>query len=34
MRIGTYWVLVGKPEEKTSLGRSRGRWKDNIKTSL
>jgi hypothetical protein len=26
-----YWVLVGKPEEKTPLGRPRSRWKDNIK---
>ena len=23
-------VLVGKPEKKRSLGRSRGRWEDNI----
>ena len=24
-------VLVGKPEVKTQLGRSRRRWEDNIK---
>jgi hypothetical protein len=33
-RSCAYRDLVGKPEEKRSLGRSRGRWKDNIKTSL
>jgi hypothetical protein len=26
-----YEVLVGKPEEKRPLGRSRRRWKDYIK---
>jgi hypothetical protein len=31
---GVYRVLVGKPEEKTPLGRSRRRWVDNIKTDL
>jgi len=25
------WVLVGKPEEKSPLGRTRRRWEDNIK---
>ena len=36
----TYWggwryrVLVGNPEGKRSLGRSRRRWKDNIKMDL
>jgi len=29
-----YRVLVGKPEEKRPLGRSRRRWKDNIKMGL
>jgi hypothetical protein len=29
-----YRVLVGKPEGKTPLGRSRRRWKDNIKIYL
>jgi hypothetical protein len=29
-----YNVLVGKPEGKRSLGRSRRRWKDNIKMDL
>jgi hypothetical protein len=27
----SYRVLVGKPEGKRPLGRSRHRWKDNIK---
>jgi hypothetical protein len=26
-----YRVLVGKPEEKSILGRYRRRWEDNIK---
>jgi hypothetical protein len=26
-----YRVLVGKPEEKRPLGRTRHRWEDNIK---
>jgi hypothetical protein len=29
-----YRVLVGKPEEKTPLGRVRRRWEDNIRTDL
>ena len=29
-----YRVLVGKPEEKRSLGRSRRRWEDNNKMDL
>ena len=29
-----YGVLVGKPEEKRRLGRSRHRWEDNIKIDL
>jgi hypothetical protein len=29
-----YRALVGKPEEKRSLGRPRRRWEDNIKTDL
>ena len=28
---GMYRVLVGKPEEKTPLGRPRRRWEDNVK---
>jgi hypothetical protein len=28
---GVYRVLVGKPEGKRPLGRSRRRWEDNIK---
>ena len=27
-------VLVGKPEGKRPLGRSRRKWEDNIKTDL
>jgi len=36
-RIGerrVYRVLVGKPEGKRTLGRSRRRWEDNIKMDL
>jgi len=33
-RRGIYRVLVGKPEGKRPLGRSRGRWEDNNKTDL
>jgi hypothetical protein len=29
-----YRVLVGKPEGKRPLGRSRRRWQDNIKMGL
>jgi hypothetical protein len=29
-----YRILVGKPEEKTPLGRPRRMWVDNIKTDL
>ena len=32
--IGVYRVLVGKPEGKRPLGRSRRRWEDNIKMDL
>ena len=31
---GLHRVLVGKPEGKRSLGRSRRRWEDNIKMDL
>ena len=31
---GVHEVLVGKPEGKTSLGRLRLRWEDNIKMDL
>jgi len=30
-RIGACWVLVVRPEGKTSLGRPGLRWEDNIK---
>jgi len=33
-RRGICRVLVGKPEGKRPLGRSRLRWEDNIKTDL
>ena len=29
-----YQVLVGRPEGKSSLGRPRHRWEDNIETNL
>jgi hypothetical protein len=31
---GGYRVLVGKPEGKRPLGRTRRRWEDNIKMDL
>jgi hypothetical protein len=31
---GAYWVLVVRPEGKTSLGRPGLRWEDNIKMDL
>ena len=31
---GVTRVLVGKPEEKRTLGRPRRRWEDNIKIDL
>ena len=31
---GVYRVLVGKPEGKRQLGRTRHRWEDNIKMNL
>jgi hypothetical protein len=33
-RRNAYTVLVGKPEGKRPLGRSRCRWEDNIKMDL
>jgi len=33
-RRGVYRALVGKPEEKRPLGRSRRRWEDNINMDL
>jgi len=33
-RRGVYRALVGKPEGKRPLGRSRRRWEDNIKMDL
>jgi hypothetical protein len=31
---GVYRILVGRPEGKRPLGRSRRRWEDNIKLDL
>jgi hypothetical protein len=31
---GVYRVLVGKPEGKEPLGRTRRRWEDNIRLDL
>ena len=31
---GVHRVLVGKPEGKRPLGRSRRRWEDNIKMDI
>jgi len=31
---GVYRVLVGKPEGRRPLGRSRSRWGDNIRMNL
>jgi hypothetical protein len=33
-RSGTYRVLVGRPEEKRLLGKSRRRWDDSINIDL
>jgi len=33
-RAGVYSVLVGTPERKRPLGRTRLRWKDKIKMEL
>jgi hypothetical protein len=33
-KINSYRLLVGKPEGKRPLGRSRGRWVDNIRMDL
>jgi hypothetical protein len=31
---GVYRILIGRPEGKKPLGRSRHRWEDNIKMDL
>jgi hypothetical protein len=31
---GAYNILFGRPEGRRTLGRSRGRWEDNIKMDL
>jgi hypothetical protein len=33
-RSGVYRVLMGEPEEKRPLGRTRRTWEDNIKMDL
>jgi hypothetical protein len=33
-RRGAYRVLVGKPGGRTSVGKPRHRWQDNIKMDL
>jgi hypothetical protein len=33
-KTNAYRILVGKPEGKRPLGRSRRRWEDNIKIDL
>jgi hypothetical protein len=33
-KIGAYRALVGTPEGKRPLGRSKSRWEDNIKVDL
>jgi hypothetical protein len=33
-RKGLYRILLGKPEGKRPLGRTRGSWEDNIKMDL
>ena len=33
-RRGLYRVLMGKPDGSRSLGRTRHRWKDNIRMDL
>jgi hypothetical protein len=33
-KINAYRILVGKPEEKEPLGRTRCRWVDNIKKDI
>ena len=33
-RRGAYRILVGKPEERRPVGRSRRRWEKNIRIGL
>jgi hypothetical protein len=33
-RRGAYGILVGRPEERRPLGRSKGRWEGNKKMDL
>jgi hypothetical protein len=33
-KINAYRLLVGKPEGRRPLGRSRSRWVDNIRVDL
>jgi hypothetical protein len=34
VEINIYNILIGKPEGKRPLGRSRSRWKDNVRMDL
>jgi len=29
-----YWILGGRPEVRSPLGRPKSRWEDNMKTNL
>jgi len=33
-RRGVYRILMGKPEGKNPLGRTRRRWEDNVKIDI
>jgi hypothetical protein len=33
-RTGVYRVLMGRPEGRRTLGRTRCKWEDNIKIDL
>jgi hypothetical protein len=33
-KLIAYWIVVGKPEGRRTLGRPRRRWVDNIKMDL
>jgi hypothetical protein len=34
VKWNAYWLLVGKPEGRSPLGRPRRRWVDNIRMDL
>jgi hypothetical protein len=33
-KVGSYRILVGRPEGRRPVGRPRRRWEDNIKVDL